>query len=301
MSVSNRAETTFAPSSAPVPENICAIVVTYRPDQGLMERLQCIHSQVRRTVVVDNGSEEDCFGHVNSAGSIPGMTVMRNNANRGIAAALNQGLEWARDHGYGWVLLFDQDTVPWPTTLAKLIQVYEEFPDKARLAVMGCNRFLKQAAGKKWWTEAKTVITSGSMVSLSAVRAIGNFREEFFIDCVDFEFCLRARSRGFAVVEILEPIMTHSIGNPKPVRLLWIRGRTANHRPWRWYYMARNNAVLIAEYLWKDPFWGFRAGFTLAYTLLLSLIFDDSPWQRLKYVILGLSDAVFRRFDRAII
>jgi rhamnosyltransferase len=267
-----------------------------------MERLQCVRSQVGRTLVVDNGSGDDTSGYVKSAGAIPGVTLIRNNTNRGLAAALNQGVQWAGDQGYAWILLLDQDTVLWPTTLGKLIQAYTEFPEKQRLGVLGCNRFLKDAApGTKWWTEARAVITSGSLVSLAAVRAAGNFREEFFIDCVDFEFCLRARSRGFAVVEILKPIMSHSIGNPKPARLLWIQGRTANHRPWRWYYMTRNNTIVIVEYLWKEPSWVVRAGLTLAYTLTLSLIFDESRWRRLKYAILGLLDAVFRRFDRVII
>lgn len=277
-------------------------MVTYRPDDRILERLQHIRVQVGSAVIVDNGSDEDTFRHVQPAACLPGVTLIRNTANRGQAAALNQGVQKACDQGYAWALLFDQDTVPWTTTVEKLVRAYQEFPDKQHLAVIGCNRFLKSpAAGGSWWTKAKTVITSGSLVSLKAVHVVGNFREDFFIDGVDFEFCLRARSRGFAVVEILEPIMTHSIGNPKPARLLWIKGRTANHQPWRWYYMARNNAVLLSEYLWKEPLWAIRNAWTQCHVLALALLFDDARMQRLKYVTLGLRDALFRRFDRVII
>jgi hypothetical protein len=49
----------------------------------------------------------------------------------------------------------------------------------------------------------------------------------------------------FKIIEILEPITDHCIGNPTPVRLLWIKKRTANHRPWRWYYYRIRNRLFV--------------------------------------------------------
>lgn len=300
--LSNQPQRSPEQGSPPAPENICAVVVTYYPDQGFPDRLSRIRPQVGSTVVIDNGSDADTFSQVQSAQANAGVAVIRNSSNLGVAAALNQGVQWAQAKGYAWVLLFDQDTISWPTTVEKLIKAYQEFPDKQRLAILGCNRFLKSPApGASWWAAGKTVITSGTLLSLDAARTIGPFRNEFFIDCVDFEFCLRARSKGFEILEILEPIMTHSIGNPKPVPLPWLRGRTANHQPWRWYYMIRNNVVLIREYFWREPLWAVQAAFSQFYALTLALLFDNARRLRLKYAILGLCDGLSRRFDRVII
>ena len=287
---------------APAKENICAVVVTYFPDAGFAERLAQIRGRVDRVVVVDNGSDAESYRYVLAATSGPGVCLLRNQANLGIAAALNQGMQQARREGHAWAFLLDQDTRPWNNTIDRIRQAFDEFPEKETLAVLGCNRFLKAPASRaQWWTLSAAVITSGSLVSVSAAETIGPFRDEFFIDCVDFEFCLRARSKGYEVIEILEPIMTHAIGNPAPVRLGWIRGRTSNHRPWRWYYMVRNNLTVFRDYLWTEPAWTLKTAGRLCYALSLSLLFEEARLAKLRFAILGLWDGIRRKFDRVII
>jgi rhamnosyltransferase len=290
------------PVLAPATENICAVVVTYFPDAGFAERLAQIRGQVDRVVVVDNGSDAESFRHVVAAASDRRVTLVRNEANLGIATALNQGMRHAHGEGYTWAFLLDQDTRPWTKTIERVRQAFDEIPEKEKVAVLGSNRFLKaSASGAQWWTRSPAVITSGSLVSLRAAEIIGPFRDEFFIDGVDFEFCLRARSKGYEIVEILEPIMTHAIGNPKPVRLGWIRGRTSDHRSWRWYYMVRNNLILFRDYMWMEPAWTLKTAGTLCYALSLSLLFEEARLAKLRFGFLGLWDGIRRKFDRVII
>jgi len=52
------------------------------------------------------------------------------------------------------------------------------------------------------------------------LAVIGVFREEFFIDRVDFEYCLRAKARGYCVIRTRKPLMSHTIGTPTAHRLL---------------------------------------------------------------------------------
>ena len=56
------------------------------------------------------------------------------------------------------------------------------------------------------------MISSGSLVSLEALREIGPFREDFFIDMVDTEWSLRgwARGRGSWIAESVP--MRHALG-----------------------------------------------------------------------------------------
>jgi rhamnosyltransferase len=292
---------------APRKENICAVVVTYFPDEGFCDRSKSIRDQVDHIVMVDNGSDAICLDRIQTVLSGRDVDRIRNPTNLGVATALNQGAQWARENGYSWVLLLDQDTVPSDDMVSTLIRAYDQFPEKDRLAIVGCSHFagsgIDISSPKKagWWTSTKVVITSGTLLSLRAAAQIGLFREEFFIDCVDFEFCLRAGCAGYSIVEVLEPLMQHVIGNPQRVPLQWIARETSNHRPWRSYYITRNLAVLTREYLWKEPAWILAAIYRRIKGMILMILFEQAKLQKVKYITLGLYDGLTGRFDRSVI
>jgi rhamnosyltransferase len=289
--------------SGPSKSNICAVIVTYFPDEGFANRLSRIHMQVGHVVVVDNASDEETFKHVQTALSEPRIDVIRNSENLGIATALNQGVRWALENGYDWTLLLDQDTTPFHNMVRILTRAYDEFPRKNELAMIGSNYTpdLQPDSGASTapsWVKRKIVITSGSLVSLEVFRIVGFFRDEFFIDCVDFDFCLRTRSMGFEIIEVPEPIMQHFIGNPTAHRLPWAETETTNHNPWRWYYMTRNHLILWREFLWKDPAWVVKAAYSRIRVTLFMLLFEESKFLKVKYITLGFRDGIMGRLGK---
>jgi len=291
---------------APEPANICAVIVTFFPDSTFSERVSRTLEQVAHVVMVDNGSDMQTYRHVRQALSHPNTDVIRNSTNSGIATALNQGVQWALAKGYEWVLLLDQDTMPYSHMVRVLAQAYAEFPEKDELALIGSNCYPNspskgsQSIKSGWWTISKMVITSGTLLRLDAARLIGPFRDEFFIDCVDLEFCLRARAKGFKIIEILEPIMDHDIGNPRTVRLLWFKTTTYNHSPWRSYYEIRNFVIVVRENLARDPYWALWFIYVAMKAIPLRLLIEKSRTQKLGYMMLGLYDGIVKRFDRAV-
>src|SRR6202044_2225279 len=98
------------------------------------------------------------------------------------------------------------------------------------------------------WEEVKSVITSGSLIPLAVHAAVGAFRDEFFIDYVDSEYCFRARAQGYRVIRTTQPLMSHTIGAPTRHSLLGLSKWTTNHSPDRRYYIARNDTVMLREY-----------------------------------------------------
>jgi rhamnosyltransferase len=282
----------------PERRNICAVIVTYFPDAAFGDRVSRLLPQVDHIVVVDNASEGPSAQRIDAVSEIPRVHVIRNRANTGVACGLNQGIRWIHaQQRHAWALLLDQDTVPLANMLDTLIRAFHEFPDTDRLAMLGCNRRRAVVSPAHWWTTSKGVITSGTLLNLGAAEVVGEFREEFFIDCVDFEFCLRARSMGFSIVEVFEIIAQHAIGNPKRIGAFWTKKRTANHRPWRWYYMMRNNVTLVREYMFKDPAWTMQAAAGRARDVLLALTFEDARLLKLRYMVRGLRDGAAGRFD----
>lgn len=291
----------------PQGENVCAAIVTYQPDAGFPERVARIAHQVDSVVIIDNNSNSCVVSMLEDLASQRNIHLIVNDENLGLATALNQGMRWAMERRCQWVLLFDQDTVPEDSMVETLMSVYDDFEPKRKLAVIGSNfydiniqrvGFASRPNEVCSWAEKKTVITSGSLLSTAAFEAVGPFREEFFIDYVDHEYCLRARSMGFTIVLATKPIMKHAVGAATVHRLLWKNLSTSNHSPLRRYYVTRNHLILAREYLCKEPGWVFATSYWLVKFNTRMLLFEDGRASKLRNVLLGIWHGLAGRMDR---
>jgi rhamnosyltransferase len=252
------------PARAAKATDICAVVVTYHPDSEYPERLARILPQVGALVIVDNGSNEAELKMLREIAAHPSITLVPNAENLGVARALNIGMQRAALNS-SWALLLDQDSRVDRDMVQRLLAVYAAFPDKDHLAVIGSgfrdlnidaramdidtlDNATVGGASANAWEEKESVITSGSLVPLKAHAAVGPFREEFFIDYVDTDYCFRARAQGLRVIKTREPHMSHAIGAATRHGLLWMNKWTTNHSPDRRYYGARNDTVMLREY-----------------------------------------------------
>jgi rhamnosyltransferase len=172
-----------------------------------------------------------------------------------------------------------------------------------RVAVIGINsldgslqkRLYRFSPGDALAKEVATVVTSGSLVSLQIAASLGPFREELFIDFVDDEYCLRARSKGFKILLIPEPLAVHALGSPKFRRLPWRTIGTSNHAALRRYYMTRNHVVLVKEYAFREPGWVLRSLYARMKSFLLLLLFDDDRLLKMRFMWRGLIDGIAGR------
>ena len=285
----------------PVAQTICAVVVTYYPDPGIADRIEKIRKQVGQTVIVDNGSPSSSVEEIKQIGEQPGVHLILNASNQGIARALNAGARWAASQGYRWVLTLDQDTAVGPEMVDSLSGVFRSYPFSERVAVIGSN-YRHKVTGKVWLDEGssparemKTVLTSGSLVSVDAFEAIGGFRDDFFIDCVDHEYCLRARARGYRILMTSKPVMEHGMGFLTEHRLLGRKFGTSNHSPLRRYFVARNSVILVREFLSTEPEWVLWYLWMYAKSILLICLFEGERISKVKNTIRGCIDGILGR------
>ena len=234
---------------------VCAIAVTYHPDSEFPARISRVLRQLGALIIVDNGSSETEIRMLSAFAENPLITLVLNLDNLGIASALNIGIQRAVALDFKWVLLLDQDSCIDDDMVQTLLAVHESFPDRDRLAVVGAGfRDVNEPLQKPTegaldgWEEVELVITSGSLISLNIHAAVGVFREDFFIDYVDAEYCFRARAMGYRVIRTLKPIMSHAIGAITQHHVLWLKKWTFNHSAERRYYIARNDTVMLREY-----------------------------------------------------
>src|SRR5262249_50188855 len=154
-------------SDGPRKDNTCAVIVSFHPDAEITSRLALISLQVARAVIVDNHSSEDAIARLKAFTATKDVHLILNASNLGIAAALNQGINYAAAAGFSWVLLFDHDSTPIDGLLDAFAKQYLQRPDKNHVAVIGCNylysastRMRYQRNGHQDCEERNVVITS---------------------------------------------------------------------------------------------------------------------------------------------
>lgn len=269
-----------------------AVIVTYHPDGGFAERLARVQKQVARAFVVDN-----------TPGALPPAlagieTLPRTGANEGLAAALNRGMQAALADGASHVLLLDQDTIVDEDIVAGLLA---GLGGEARVAVVGANArshasgHVSGAREDQDFADVPTVITSGSLLDAEAYRAAGPFREDYFIEAIDLEYCLRLRRAGWRVRFATRPLMTHAAGRNEERTLA---GRTilvANHPPWRYYYISRNLAHVLRAYARDEPRWAARAGLNLLKMSARVALFEDAKLRKVTRIVRGFGRGFTRR------
>jgi rhamnosyltransferase len=293
-------------SGGPVPnrDNICGIMVTYHPDTQLFQRLAVLVRQIAALVIVDNHSDIDSQAMLQEFSQNPSIKLIVNSENRGVAAALNQGMSYVSEAGYAWVLLIDQDTIASPELVDHLINIHARYPCNERLAIVAANYQNPQANRSDddllnySHQERRVVITSGSLLSVRIYSLVGEFREDFFIDLIDAEYCLRLRTRGYVVLISRRRLMTHSFGDSREALLFGRAIVYTNHSPLRRRYITRNRLSLIRRYWYDQPLYCCRQFMVLCLDTLLIVAFETEKIAKVRAMIAGFADFLERRMGK---
>ena len=228
-----------------------------------------------------------------------GAEPMGTGRNLGIAVALNQFSDWAMRAKAMAAVVFDEDS---QVNTLDLVTLQQEFMALKRepehCAAIG-PRLLDARTGERMvqftpytWRrktlrrdlQADHLITSCMLFDLSVYQTVGPFNENFFIDLVDIEWCLRARSKGYTLHVSPTVTMRQSIGiNTKKFgdRSVYV------HHPDRNFFQIRNALWLIRHA--PMPF-SRRLNETAHLLMRIGhiLLFGDNRSTRVKFIVRGL-------------
>lgn len=234
--------------------SVCAVVVTFHPRQEDIANLAFICQQVERVVVVDNGSGEMQLSDLRETCRRLNLHLIENGKNLGIASALNYGIQWALSQGFKWVVFFDQDSEPTSGLVDELLSAFVNHPRREKIGIM-IPAYVDARSGAPQGTvyadtgDVLVAQTSGSLMPTEVFEKEGWFDEDFFIDCVDYEYCLRIRNRGWIIEECKSAVLMHKPGSARDVTY---RGRhlftTTDYSPLRRYYRTRNILWMLWRY-----------------------------------------------------
>lgn len=246
---------------------VAGVIVTYQPDaEGLSQLIEAIRPQVDDLLLINNGISQD----LPSVAPDINLVVTNLGENFGLALAQNVGIRQAVASGASFVLLLDQDSLPTANMVAELlgaIRGLQEngvsvaavgplfvdergeaapfvYRDKSRLR-------LREPQNGSDVVEVDFLIASGSLIPVRVFDVVGLMEEELFIDYVDIEWGIRAKSKGYNSFGSFIAKMNHSLGDD----WIEIKGRKLPiHSPLRHYYQCRN-AIWLARRPWISPQW----------------------------------------------
>ncbi len=285
----------------------CAIITTYRPDEALVKCVQQLIPQVNEIIIVDDGALTENVKKLNNWFSeYSTVTLLHQPSNLGIAAALNVGLKTAIEKGYEWFLTLDDDSIPSNNMVACLHDHLGHIKGSQPVGIIGMNWTTNSCStsphGRSTcsplYLDKRGIITSGSLFSAKTYETIGPFREEFFIDSVDYDFCMRARAKGFRVIQVQEHGFKHSLGQNEKFKLSIFTIASDSHSPARLYYAFRNSTILAKEYFLKDPLYACAVVFSQFKTVMRILFLQKNKGQKLLGVIKGYMAAVKRKMGK---
>lgn len=287
-------------------KSICAVVVTYHPDDGVLHNLAAIRPQVQGLVVVDNGSSEEKRNRLRLAAREVEFTLIENGDNLGIAAALNIGAKWAESEGYNWVALFDQDSTAPPTFVDTMCHAYNTNRRGDRVALL-VPRYIDSRLGiplPAIYAEdgsLQVAMTSGSLMPIAIFSQEGWFEESLFIGGVDYEYCLRLRSKGYSVEECTEAVLLHAPADFTECRLNGSRlFRTSNYSAERRYYRDRNNIWMMRKYCTRYPAFFLSTLFSSLKDCLKILLAENDKRRKVFHMVLGVRDGLLGKMGKTV-
>jgi rhamnopyranosyl-N-acetylglucosaminyl-diphospho-decaprenol beta-1,3/1,4-galactofuranosyltransferase len=252
---------------------VAAVVVTYNRLallQRLVARLREVAAStgLSEVIVVDNASTDGTGAWLAAQPDLVARTL---EVNTGGAGGFDTGLGWAVERGADLVWLMDDDGVPAPDCLDRLLEhrdldfwgpavLAEQDPDRLCFPIRlpGGTRVVHamsevEAAAADPASPGRipgvVIPFNGVLVTRELVARIGTPRADFFVWGDDVEYLWRAERAGARIATVVDARFDHPATDDLGTPMMF--GRTTyNHTPsdLKHYCMARNNTLNLRDY-----------------------------------------------------
>lgn len=219
---------------------IVALVLTYNREKLLRECMDSILRQqaVCDLLVVDNASTDHTAEMVNAyVKNNANVSYVNTGANLGGAGGFSFGIKECVQRGYEYIWLMDDDTIPYPDSLQKLIDANEKLGEKygflSSLVEWTDGSLCKMnepLVADNWWEKGRFLqdgyvpTKKGSFVSFfikcETVRRVGLPIKEFFIWYDDSEYSRRIVENVEVGYLISNSIVLHKMANNSAVDII---------------------------------------------------------------------------------
>ncbi|MGL4866431.1 MAG: glycosyltransferase family 2 protein [Cetobacterium sp.] len=284
---------------------ISAIIVTFNPGSKIKDTIDKLNNQVEKIFIIDNNSNKK--EKVIELNKYKKVEVIYNNKNIGLGAAQNIGIKKSIDENFEWILFLDDDSEIEDDFIEKLKKGYYSYKDKDKLGILAPNIlfrnlekkvaypikskfFIKRINfnGQKYIDDVMFVISSGSLIKIDMIKKIDSFKEHFFVDHIDVEYCLRVNSNNYKIRVVKDAKLYQKVGNTSHKKVLGIRVYPTNHSPERQYTKYRNAIWTWKEYFLKEPQYVIYDILLMTNHMLRVVCFENKKYENLKNIFKGI-------------
>lgn len=228
------------------------IVSLYNPSMDEIEKINHYRPFLDRCILMDDSEERTDSRLLEKMVNDSRVEYVWNEGNIGLCKSLNVGIKKAIALGAEWILVMDSDSDFYNDILSVYARIIASIEcDHVALLAPQHNYNRHKRAPKKGVRYRKYTMLSGCLLNVDVIKKIGAFDERFFIDGLDYEWCLRAINNHYKIIECSEAVINH---NPAIEKQFKIFGKTIFRYGWdtaeRYYYQFR--AVLFIHNLYKD-------------------------------------------------
>ncbi len=289
-------------------ENVCAIIVTWNIGEEFIRNFEAVFHQVAKSIIIDNASNKKTVLMLKNIKTqySDKVEIIYNTSNEGIGVAQNQGLDIALKSGFEWILLLDHDSRPEYDMVEILLDAFYSLRENEKIGLMAPNK-KEQNIDKEmkivvpgffiWWRKfgddrivhnVQSAISSGSLIRKDVFSSIGRFRESFFMDYIDTEFCLRMNKYGWKIAGVRDAVLNHNFGNIQSRKVMGRIIGVTNHSQSRRFTIYRNRVIVWKQYFLVLPSYIFFDISMAFYDVLKIVFFESARKNKLKAVIKGL-------------
>ncbi len=285
--------------------DVCAVVVSYHSPEKVITCINSLSDQVDEIIVIDNSTDRGLNDAINALNYPDNVSFVFNGVNRGLAAALNQGLRYSLDNKYEWTLFLDQDSILSENMVSEMMNSYENLDGKAKeetavvvsmvldrdfkevlpavITTRFLNRKLRNPAHDSF---VHFHITSGSMIRNEVIKDVGWMNEYLFIDYIDFDYCFRILDKNYKILLSKNALLYHSLAEKKQKLFFHFR----EHSNIRVYYQTRNRLFALFKYGRKYRSFLYAESFRFISKLFKIIIIESDKGKKLNMYFKGVTD-----------
>lgn len=279
---------------------VAGVVVLYNPSDDVFDNIDTYLYCLDKLYIVDNSEKNNINSKILKNKKIE---YIPNGENKGIAYALNVAARRALDSKFDWLLTMDQDSKFKGNDFDKMIQYLKDYANNTfvseslnfdfnKVAVVSPTHITKinENVEIKGILFPLLVMTSGNLINLKVYEEVNGFNDDFFIDCVDFDYCLNIRKHGYEVIQFTSIHLIHNLGDIQQKKFLGKTSIVTNHNYIRRYYITRNRHYLFD--LYKDDFFNY-CSLELSLNrkeLFKIILFEKDKFRKIRSIYRGYRD-----------
>ena len=266
---------------------VSGIVTLYNPTSDDIKNISTYLNDIDKLYIIDNTEGHDNKDRIPKSNKIE---YIFKNKNLGVAKALNIAAEKAIKEGYQWLLTMDQDTTFKKGIIDRMKkEILKRDTSKIGIVTPWHNTKLVDKKPEGEYDDPHDVMTSGNLVNLKIWKKIGGYKDWFFIDGIDIEYCMNLHKNGYHILRINSIEIDHNLGD-----LFYknIRGRLflcTNHSAIRRYYIMRNYHYIKDMYLDYDASYCYSL-VSQRHNMIGVILFEKDKINKIKMYLRGLKD-----------